>query len=167
MGGRGRGKPKPKKQESTVDPMMAYMAKMLNNPQTGQIAQAEAARKAQEKALIETQKQSALASAQQGELGAQQTLSQAGIMQQARDIAAQQKQQKAYGAIGESAVGEGFDINQAKQQQMANIGGTGAMPSSAKLPFYGYNQNQDSGATGKYANIFNLPKTQGITFGGQ
>jgi hypothetical protein len=163
MGGGGGGKPKPKKEESTYDPMMAYMAQM----QSQQAAQAEAARKAQEAALIETQKQSALASAQQGELGAQQTLSQAGIMQQARDIAAKESQKRSLSAIGESAVGEGFDINQAKQQQMANIGGTGTMPSSAKLPFYGYNQNQDSGATGKYANIFNLPKTQGITFGGQ
>jgi hypothetical protein len=146
-----------------VDPMMGYMSQM----QAQQAAQAEAARKAQEEAFIESQKQSALSAARQGELGAQQILSQAGAMQQARDLASQQKQQQAYGAMGESAVGAGFDINQAKQQQMANIGGTGTIPSSAKLPFYGYDQNQDSGATGKYANIFNLPKTQGITFGGQ
>ena len=157
--------PKSKRKPSgpAADPMMEYMSQM----QAQQAAQAEAARKAQEEAFIESQKQSALSAARQGELGAQQILSQAGSMQQARDLAAQQKQQQAYGAMGESAVGAGFDVNQAKQQQMANIGGTGAMPSSAKLPFYGYDQNQDSGATGKYANIFNLPKTQGITFGGQ
>jgi hypothetical protein len=157
--------PKSKRKPSgpAADPMMEYMSQM----QAQQAAQAEAARKAQEEAFIESQKQSALSAARQGELGAQQILSQAGSMQQARDLAAQQKQQQAYGAMGESAVGAGFDVNQAKQQQMANIGGTGTMPSSAKLPFYGYDQNQDSGATGKYANIFNLPKTQGITFGGQ
>jgi hypothetical protein len=157
--------PKSKRKRSgpAADPMMEYMSQM----QAQQAAQAEAARKAQEEAFIESQKQSALSAARQGELGAQQILSQAGSMQQARDLAAQQKQQQAYGAMGESAVGEGFDVNQAKQQQMANIGGTGTMPSGAKLPFYGYDQNQDSGATGKYANIFNLPKTQGITFGGQ
>lgn len=163
MGGGGGRKPKQKKQESTVDPMLEYL-KQMSKQQTVVVKDVDTAQK---EALLESQRQSALASAQQGELGARQTLSQAGIMQQARDLASQQKQQQAYGAMGESAVGAGFDINQAKQQQMANIGGTGAMPSSAKLPFYGYDQNQDSGATGKYANIFNLPKTQGITFGGQ
>ena len=163
MGGGGGRKPKPKKQESTVDPMLEYLKQMSKQ----QTVVAKDVDTAQKEALLESQRQSALASAQQGEIGARQTLSQAGIMQQARDLASQQKQQQAYGAMGESAVGAGFDINQAKQQQMANIGGTGTMPSSAKLPFYGYDQNQDSGATGKSANIFNLPKTQGITFGGQ
>jgi hypothetical protein len=162
MGG-GGGKPKPKKQKPEVDPMLEYL-KQMSKQQTVVVKDVDTAQK---EALLESQRQSALASAQQGEIGARQTLSQAGIMQQARDLASQQKQQQAYGAMGESAVGEGFDINQAKQQQMANISGTGTMPSSAKLPFYGYDQNQDSGATGKYANIFNLPKTQGIKFGGQ
>jgi hypothetical protein len=162
MGG-GGGKPKPKKQEPEVDPMLEYLKKM-SKQQTVVVKDVDTAQK---EALLESQRQSALASAQQGEIGARQTLSQAGIMQQARDLASQQKQQQAYGAMGESAVGAGFDINQAKQQQMANIGGTGTIPSGAKIPFYGYDQNQDSGATGKYANIFNLPKTQGITFGGQ
>jgi hypothetical protein len=110
-GGGGGGKIDP-----TTGMMMEYMSQM----QAQQAAQAEAARKAQEEAFIESQKQSALSAARQGELGAQQILSQAGSMQQARDLAAQQKQQQAYGAMGESAVGAGFDVNQAKQQQMAN-----------------------------------------------
>jgi len=150
---------------STYDPMMEFMAQM----QAQQAAQAEAARKAQREAMVESQKQSAASVAQQGELGAKQLLSQAGAMQQARDIAAKEQQQREYGAMGESAVGGGFDINQAKQQQLANVAGTGNIPSASasKLPFYGFDQNQDSGTTGKYANIFNLPKTQGITFGGQ
>ena len=164
MGGGGGGKPKPKKQESTYDPMMAYMAQM----QAQQAAQADAARKAQEEALIETQKQSALSSAQQGELGAQQTLSQAGIMQQARDISAKEAQQRNLSAIGESAVGAGFDINKAKQEQMANIAGTGSIPTSVRLPFYGMDTaNTGAGATGKTANVFNLPKKTDLTFGGQ
>jgi hypothetical protein len=164
MGGRGgKSKPQQKSQDTAKqDPIIPFMAQM----QTQQAAQARAAQEAQRQALIESQKQSASSAAQQGQLGAQQSLAQAGIMQQARDIAAKEAQQKAYGSMGQSAVGEGFDINQAKQQQAANIAGTGSVPTSAKLPFYGYNQNQDSGATGKYANMFNLPKMSGLTFGG-
>lgn len=159
-GGGGGGKIDP-----TTGMMMEYMSQM----QAQQAAQAEAARQAQEEAFIESQKQSAAAAAQQGELGAKQLLAQTGAMQQARDIAAKEAQQQAYGSMGKSAVGEGFDINQAKQQQLSNVAGTGNIPSTSasKLPFYGFDQNQDSGATGKYANIFNLPKTQGLTFGGQ
>lgn len=167
IGGKKGGKSKGGGGGGKIDPTTGMMMEYMSQMQAQQAAQAEEARKAQEEAFIESQKQSAFSAAKQGELGAQQMLAQTGAMQQARDIAAKQAQEKAYGAIGESAVGTGFDINQAKQQQMANIGGTGTMPSSVKLPFYGYDQNQDSGATGKYANIFNLPKTQGITFGGQ
>ena len=164
MGGR-RSKPKSSQEQSKAasDPMMVYMAQM----QAQQAAQAAAALKAQKEALIETQKQSALASAQQGELGAQQTLSQAGIMQQARDISAKEAQQRLSNAVGESAVGAGFDVNQVKQQQMANISGIGAIPQTAKLPFYGMNAIDDSYKSGNSANTFNLPKNSGITFGGQ
>jgi hypothetical protein len=146
------------------DQMNKYMSKM----QADQAKQFAAAREAQKQAFIDSQKQSATLAEQQGELAAQQMLQQAGAMQQARDISAKEAQQKAYGAMGQSAVGELFDINQAKQQQLANIAGTGNIPSTStsSLPFYGYNQNQDSGATGKYANIFSMPKTKGLTFGG-
>jgi hypothetical protein len=136
---------------STYDPMMEYMSQMQSN----QAAQAEAARKAQEEAFIEAQKQSALAQARQGEMGAQQFLSQAGAMQQAV-------------AAGESAIGSGYDISKARQEQLANLAGTGTMPTSAKLPFYGMadTTNAGAGATGRSANIFNLPKTSDIKFGG-
>jgi hypothetical protein len=146
------------------DQMNKYMSKM----QADQAKQFEAAREAQKQAFIDSQKQSAGLTAQQGELAAQQMLQQTGAMQQARDISAKEAQQRAYNVLGQSSVGDGFDINQAKQQQLANITGTGDIPSASasNLPFYGYNQNQDSGATGKYANIFSMPKTKGLTFGG-
>jgi hypothetical protein len=151
-----------------IDPSTGMMMQYMSQMQAQQAEQASAARQAQQAAFIESQKQAAASAAQQGELGSQQMLEQTGAMQQARDITAKEAQQRAYGAIGQSAVGEGFDINQAKQQQLSNIAGTGNIPytSSAKLPFYGYNQNQDSGATGKYANIFSMPKTKGLTLGG-
>jgi hypothetical protein len=142
--------------------MMAYMAQM----QSAQAAQAEAARKAQEEAILETQRQSALASARQGEMAAQQTLSQAGAMQQAKDIAAQQAQKQASTAAGESAIGGGFDVSKARQEQMANLAGTGAIP-SAKLPFYGMGDASTMTPTARSANVFNLPKSSGLTFGGQ
>lgn len=154
-GGGGGGK---------YDPMMAFMAQM----QANQAAQAEAARQAQREALIQSQQQSALASARQGEIGAQQFLSQAGGMQQAKDIAALQAQQQAQQAAGASAVGGGYDIAKAQQEQAANLAGVGTIPSSARLPFYGMDmQNDGVGATGRAANVFNLPKTTGVTFGGQ
>ena len=143
------------------DPMMAFMSQMQSN----QAAQAEAARKAQEEALLEAQKQSALASARQGEMSAQQSLSQAGAMQQAKDIAALQAQQQAATAAGASAIGGAYDIGKAQQEQAANLAGIGAIPTGAALPFYGMGETQTTPVT-RSANIFNLPKTTDIKFGG-
>jgi hypothetical protein len=156
--------PKSKKKPSVpaADPMMEYMSQM----QAQQAAQAEAARKAQQEAILEAQRQSALASARQGEMAAQQTLSQAGAMQQAKDIAALQAQQKSATAAGQAAVGGGFDIAKAQQEQAANLAGTGAIPST-KLPFYGMDDTSTTTPATRSANIFNLPKTSGLTFGGQ
>lgn len=146
------------------DPMMQYLSQM----QSAQAAQAEASRRAQEEAMLEAQRRSAEASARQGEMGAQQFLSQAGSMQQARDIAALQGQQQAAAAAGQSAVGGGFDIAKAREEQAANLSGTGAIPTTSRLPFYGMDTaNADVGTTGRLANIFNLPKATGLTFGGQ
>jgi len=99
-------------------------------------------------------------------MAAQQTLSQAGAMQQAKDIAAQQAQQQASTAAGESAIGGGFDVSKARQEQMANLAGTGAIPST-KLPFYGMGDTSTMTPDTRSANIFNLPKSTGLTFGGQ
>ena len=144
------------------DPMMAYLSDM----QAQQAAQAESSRQAQQQALLEAQQQSALASARQGEMAAQQTLSQAGAMQQAKDIAAQQAQQQAYSSAGAAAVGEGFDITKARQEQAANIAGTGSIPSS-KLPFYGMETPSSTAMpSSKPVNVFALPKYENIKFGG-
>lgn len=144
------------------DPMMAYLSDM----QAQQAAQAEAARQAQQQALLEAQQQSAMASARQGEMGAQQFLSQAGAMQQAKDIAALQAQQQSASAAGQAAVGGGFDIAKAREEQAANLAGTGAIPST-KLPFYGMDEAAKPASAIRSANVFNLPKTTGLTFGGK
>ena len=164
MGG-GGGKSKPKKQESTVDPMLEYL-KQMSKQQKVVVKDVDAAQK---EALLESQRQSALASAQQSELGAQQTLSQARIMQQARDISAKEQQQKAYKTMGESAIGEGFDINQARQEQLANLSGKGSIPATSNIPFYGINtkkNEQPASVPQKSTNLFALPEYQTIKFGG-
>jgi hypothetical protein len=163
MGGGGGGKSKPKPQQPEPDPMMGYLAQM----QAAQAAQAKAADKAQKEAIIESQKQSALASARQGEMAAQQTLSQAGAMQQARDIAAQQAQQQSAMSAGTSAIGGAYDIGKAKQEQAANLAGMGAIPTGAALPFYGMGDTAMATPPARSANIFNLPKSNDLTFGGQ
>jgi hypothetical protein len=146
---------------SDYDPMMAFMSQM----QSDQAAQAEAARKAQEEALTAAQQQSALASARQGEMAAQQSLSQAGAMQQAKDISALQAQQQSAAAAGQAAVGGGFDIAKAREEQAANLAGMGAIPTGAALPFYGMGETPTAPNV-RSANIFNLPKTTDIKFGG-
>lgn len=159
MGGGGGGsKPKKQQQPSGPDPMMVYLAQM----QSQQAAQAEAAKQAQQEALLESQRQSAATSARQGESGAQQFLSQTGGMQQARDIASLQAQQQAQQAAGTSAVGGGYDIAKAQQEQAANLAGIGAI---SRPPLY-KTENAGAGYTGRPVNVFNLPKASGVTFGG-
>jgi hypothetical protein len=168
MGGGGGGSKRKPKQESGEDPMIKYLAQMQNDQKTGQIAQIEAARKAQQEAMLETQRQAALASARQGEMAAQQSLSQAGAMQKAQDIAASEAQQKAFGSAGSAAIGGGFDIGKARGEQAANLAGTGSIPSMGGLPYYGMGSDTtDMGPKSRTANMFNLPQTKGLTFGGQ
>lgn len=161
MGG-GGGQPKIVKQESEPDPMLQYL-KQMQKQQKVVVKDVDAA---QREALLESQRQSAIASARQGEMGAQQMLSQAGAMQQAKDIAAQQAQQQAAAVAGSSAIGGGFDIGKAQQEQAANLAGMGAIPAS-KLPFYGMSDASSAAPAARSANIFNLPKSSGLTFGGQ
>jgi len=147
------------------DQMNKYMSKM----QADQAKQFQAAREAQKQAFLESQKQSAGVAAQQGEMAAQQMLQQTGAMQQARDISAKEQQQKAYKTMGESAIGEGFDINQARQEQLANLSGTGSIPSTSNIPFYGMDTGkteQSAIVPKKSANLFALPEYQTIKFGG-
>ncbi len=153
----------PSNMSSQYDPaMMMYFIQMQNQ----QAQQAEQARKAQEEALTQAQQQTALSTAKQGETAAQQSLFGAGAMVQAKDIEAQEQQQKESAAAGTSAIGQGYDITKARQEQIANLTSQGITPGS--LPFYGYDSaNTGVGGTGRPVNVFNLPKTTGITFGGQ
>jgi hypothetical protein len=144
--------------QSQYDPaMMMYFSQM----QTQQAAQAEATRKAQEEALTEAQKQSASATSQLAEQTAQQQIFQDDATRKAKELEDQKARQNAYAAAGQSAIGGGFDINKARQEQLANIA------SGGNLPFYNESSNTGASGTGRPANVFNLPKTTGIKFGGQ
>lgn len=144
--------------QSQYDPaMMMYFSQM----QTQQAAQAEAARKAQEEALAEAKKQSASITSQLAEQASQQQISQDETTRKAKELEEQKAQQNVYANIGQSAIGGGFDINKARQEQLANI----ALGSN--LPFYNESSNTGASGTGRPANVFNLPKTTGIKFGGQ
>lgn len=144
---------------SQYDPaMMMY----FSNMQSQQAAQAEAARKAQEDALTESQKQSASMTAQQAESSAQQQISQEEATRKAKELEDQRTQQTGYLAAANAAIGAGYDVNRARQEQLANLA------SGINLPAYGYESaNTGAGGTGRAANVFNLPKTTGIKFGGQ
>lgn len=144
--------------QSKYDPaMMMYFSQM----QTQQAAQAEATRKAQEDALAEARKQSASTTEQIAEQSAQQQISQDETTRKAKELEEQKAQQNIYAATGQSAIGGGFDINKARQEQLANIA------SGINLPFYNESSNTGASGTGRAANVFNLPKTTGIKFGGQ
>ena len=144
---------------SQYDPaMMMYFSQM----QSQQAAQAEAARKAQEDALTEAQKQSASMTAQQAEASAQQQISQEEATRKAKELEDQRTQQTGYSVAANAAIGAGYDVNRARQEQLANLA------SGINLPAYGYESaNAGAGGTGRSANVFNLPKTTGITFGGK
>jgi hypothetical protein len=153
---------------SSVDPNTEMMMKYMNKMEKQQSEQAEAARAAQQAAFIESQKQYAASAAQQGELGASQLLAQAGAMQKARDISALEAQKGAISSAGSAAIGGGFDIAKARGEQAANLAGAGNIPSTASLPYYGMDYSTpETSPKIRTANTFNLPRTQGITFGGQ
>ena len=144
------------------DPMLKYMEQMQKQQDT----QAALAMESQKQSLLDAQRQSASSSALQGQMAAQQMLSQAGSMQQAKDIAALQAQKQAASAAGTAAIGGGYDIGRAQQEQAANLAGTGTIPTGAALPFYGMAEPSTATPATRSANIFNLPKTTDIKFGG-
>lgn len=139
--------------------MMMYMSQMQN-----QQAQAAEAQRAQQEALAESQRQAGLTSAQQAQQESQQQISMQDALRQAQEAQTAQQQQEASQAAAQAQIGTGYDISRARQQQIANLAGGGL----TSLPFYGYDSaNAGVGATGRPSNVFNLPKTTDIKFGGQ
>jgi hypothetical protein len=169
MGGsKGSSAPKPK--PTGPDPMMGFLAQM----QSQQAAQAAAAEKAQQEALRQSQITAGTQRQQQAEQAAQQQLATAGSMQSIRDANALLAAQQAQATAGQQATGGGFDFNRSREEALANLGAAGGMlpttaaniPASVVNPALANLVNQGSGTAAKRANLFSLPSSSDLKFGG-
>jgi hypothetical protein len=153
MGGK-KSAPKPEPKPA-IDPMMVY----LQQQQAQQAAQAAASAEAQKQALIQSQIQAGAQAELAGEQAAKQQLATAGSMQSIRDANALQSAQTAASAVGQQATGGGFDVNAARQQALTNLGtGSSMLPQTPA--------NVASMGQPKASNIFSLPKSSDLKFGG-
>ena len=170
MGGGGGGS-KPKKQTQTgPDPMMSFLSQM----QSQQAAQAAAAQQAQEEALKQSQMTVGTQRQQQGEQAARQELATMGSMQSIRDANALLAAQQAQATAGQQATGGGFDFNKSREEALFNLGAASGMlpttavnaPATSVNPALAGLVNQGAGAAAKKANMFSLPSSSDLKFGG-
>lgn len=163
-------KRKAKPKQTPRDPMMDYLAQMQEQ-QNAQIAQAA---EAQKQALIQSQMAAGSQAAKMGESSAQQQLATMGSMQSIRDANAKLAAQQAQAAAGQQATGGGFDFNRSREEALANLGAAAGMlpttavnvPASIVNPALSNLVNQGVGAETKMANMFSLPSSSNLKFGG-
>jgi hypothetical protein len=170
MGGGGGGS-KPKKQTQTgPDPMIAFLADM----QTQQAKQAKAAERTQQEALKQSQITAGTQQQQQSEQAARQELATMGSMQSIRDANALLASQQAQATAGQQATGGGFDFNKSREEALFNLGAASGMlpttavnaPTTSVNPALAGLVNQGAGAASKKANMFSLPSSSDLKFGG-
>jgi hypothetical protein len=166
-GNAGGGK---NKDGSGGDPMMKYL-KQMKKEQDAQIAQAA---EAQRQALLQSQVAAGAQAEQMGESAAQQQLATMGSMQSIRDANALLASQQAQATAGQQATGGGFDFNKSREEALANLGAAGGMlpttavnvPTTSVNPALAGLVNQGAGAAAKKANMFSLPSSSDLKFGG-
>jgi len=164
-GGAGGGAKKVK-----ADPMMDYLSQMQSQ-QDAQIAQAA---EAQRQALLQSQLAAGAQAEQMGESSAQQQLATMGSMQSIRDANALLAAQQAQATAGQQATGGGFDFNKSREEALANLGAAGGMlpttavnaPTTSVNPALTGLVNQGAGAAAKKTNMFSLPSSSDLKFGG-
>jgi hypothetical protein len=162
IGGGGR------KGKQTYDPMLAYLDKIQPIQDTQMAASAEAQRQAFLNSQIAAGQQSRI----QGEQAAKQDLATAGSMQSIRDANALQSFQQAQATAGQQATGGGFDVNAAQQEALANMGAArGMLPTTAAnvmSPATPVNPVMSgfAGQGAKKSNMFSLPQSSDLKFGG-
>jgi hypothetical protein len=163
-------KSKKKPQQTKSDPMMDYLSQMQEQ-QNAQIAQAA---EAQKQALLQSQIAAGSQAEQTGESAARQQLATMGSMQSIRDANAKLAAQQAQSAAGQQATGGGFDFNRSREEALANLGAAGGMlpTTAANIPATNIVNpalaglvNQGSQAA-KRANMFSLPSSSDLKFGG-
>lgn len=160
-GGKGNGGGK-------SDPTMDFLAQL----QEQQKAQAAAAAEAQRQALIQSQIQSGAQLETSGEQAARQQLATMGSMQAIKDANALASLQQQQATQAQQATGGGFDVNAAQQAALENMGATSGMlpATSQNVPYTATNPALSSlvnqGASAKRANMFNMPQSSDLKFGG-
>ena len=169
--GRFQTSPKSKHKSGTPsDPTMDFLAQL----QEQQKAQAAAAAEAQRQALIQAQIQSGAQLETSGEQAARQQLATMGSMQAIKDANALASLQQQQATQAQQATGGGFDVNAAQQAALENMGATsGLLPATAQnVPYTSVNPalsslvNQNAGASAKKTNMFNMPQSSDLKFGG-
>jgi hypothetical protein len=173
MGGsKGGGSPAPAPVQDNS--AMLAMIKQMNDQA---LAAQEAARKAQEQAVYNSQVQAAN---QAGTQGSQQAMQQLGLLnqsQQAADAATLASQQKAATGLAESATRGTYDINKSRAAQLANLGSAASLLPKTQANQFATDPMSmnpadktaktmlaNEGVTS--ANQFKVPSTQGLKFGG-
>jgi hypothetical protein len=152
------------------DPTLDFLKEM----QLQQDKQAKAAELAQKQALIQSQITAGGQLEQQSEQAAQQDLATANSMQSIRDANALLAAQQAQAVAGQQATGGGFDFNQYQQEALSNLGAAGGLipmtaanaPATSVNPALANLVNQGAGTSAKKANIFSLPSSSDLKFGG-
>lgn len=172
MGGRGGGGKPPK--DNSMAMMMAMMQMQM---QAAQQAAAQAA-EAQRQAAIRAEDSAAEQRMTQSQQSAVDTLKRMESTQNIEDASKKTAYQKEQEAAGLSATGGGYDINAARNAALANLGAASttlpataanlaanpqianpAMTTAASI-------NQGSGGTTQRSNLFTLPSTKNLVFGG-
>jgi hypothetical protein len=178
MGGSPPRAPKVPPQDNSM--MMA----LLQLQQT-QFAASQAAAKAAAEKAAEEQKQSLIRAEDayaaqrdsQSETSASETLSRLNTQQELSDEAEKKKLEDRYAAEGMAATGGGYDYNKARQEALGNLGAaspylsaTAANLANSPSVMNPAMTTINAGATGTDTkinkNVFSLPTTQGLTFGG-
>jgi hypothetical protein len=137
--------------------MIMFMAQQ----QQQQAAQAAATAEAERQAQIQAQQQAGMQAQQQSQQTAIQSLNNMNVGQQAQDQAALSNQ-KSYG------MGAGMDVGAARQSSLQQMGaGTAVTPVQQGMSSaVSQAANIGAGGTQQRGNMFSVPTTTGLTFGG-
>lgn len=170
MGGFGGGGGSRSAPPPPPDNSMAIMAMMMQAQQQMAAEAAARAEKAQREAAIRAEDVAAENRVAQGERGASQALSRLEDIQGLEDQAKADEAKQLAESTGLAATGGGYDVNAAREEAMKNLG----MSSSAlpQTPFNlaastkTYNPAATTAGQEKRQNLFQLPDTTGLIFGG-
>lgn len=173
--------PAPVQQDNSM--MIALLQQQIQQSAAAQRAAEEAAKRAaeeQRQSLIRSEDTSAGQRAAQSQTAASETLARLNTQQELSDEASKKKMEDQYTAEGMAATGGGYDYNKARQEALGYLGAASPFLSStaanAAASPYAMNPamttagtvNQGFGGTQNKTNknVFAMPNSQGLTFGG-